>query len=189
MLRLHKTKPFLLLCLVQSLVINSITHRKKFNFHLLSIICLLYGHVVVHLQKIHMYSRNSSTRKGKCLQARKEEDFLIAFASLSIFVDLSLLQAISYLLQQAIEYLSIWLLSASSFYPGRRGYDVARTMGEVKKGYSEVHQKIQLGRLSLESLTSFPALLAASSHIERNASNRISSMIKNYVVLVLRNHF
>nr|QCQ81927.1 hypothetical protein [Ammopiptanthus mongolicus] len=109
MLRLHKPKPFLLLCSLQSLVINSIAHRKKFNSRLLSILCLLYGLVAVHLQKINMYSRNSS--------ARKEEDFLIAFAGLSLSVDLSPLRAISYLLKQAIEYLSLWLLSASSFYP------------------------------------------------------------------------
>lgn len=133
MLRLHKPKPFLLLCSLQSLVINSIAHRKKFNSRLLSILCLLYGLVAVHLQKIHMYSRNSSARKGKRLRARKEEDFLIAFAGLSLSVDLSPLRAISYLLKQAIEYLSLWLLSASSFYPWRRGYEVARTTGEVKK--------------------------------------------------------
>ncbi|KAL2962964.1 hypothetical protein AAZX31_17G174000 [Glycine max] len=117
MLRLHKRKPFLLLCSVQTLIINSIAHRKKFNCHFLSILCLLFALVAVHLQKIHMYSRNSFARKGKCLQARKEEDFFIAFVGLSLSVDLSPLQAISYLLKQAIEYLSIWLLYAFSFYP------------------------------------------------------------------------
>lgn len=134
MLRLHKPKPLLLLCSLQSLVIDSIAHRKKLNSRLLSILCLLYGLVAVHLQKINMlYSINSSARKGKRLRARKEEDFLIAFAGLSLSVDLSPLRAISYLLKQAIEYLSLWLLSASSFYPWRRGYEVARTTGEVKK--------------------------------------------------------
>lgn len=97
MLRLHKPKPLLLLCSLQSLVIDSIAHRKKWNSRLLSILCLLYGLVAVHLHKIKMYSRNSS--------ARKEEDFLIAFAGLSLSVDLSPLRAISYLLKQAIEYL------------------------------------------------------------------------------------
>lgn len=117
MLRLQKPKPLLLLCSLQSLVIDSIAHRKKLDSRLLSILCLLYGLVAFHLQKRNMYSRNSSARKGKRLRARKEEDFLIAFAGLSLSVDLSPLRAISYLLKQAIEYLSLWLLSASSFYP------------------------------------------------------------------------
>lgn len=44
-----------------------------------------------------MYSRNSSAR------LRAKEDFLIAFAGLSLSVDLGPLRAISYLLKQAIE--------------------------------------------------------------------------------------